>query len=280
MKDQLYGTDYVREEDPTLFMSSKTSRGPLNEGWIEEYWNEVQGRAQPTPRNMSLMCAYKLCRVEFRYWGMQTKLEKFIHDTALRKTMVRAHRQAWAWQDEWVGLTMDNIREIERQTQLALQKKMGLDGNEDEDEGIVVAKLRNLLVPNKIWFRFGSMWFPASGTDATTSKHSSQFQSIEKTEETPMFPKKHTETPQLKEQQPSVDSSDNEDDNIQAVSTSAKREHSSADHLSHHPRTGSKGVLHSPAGSTHSFDLQVIVLCFGAQPFCGEAGGFLSYCSF
>lgn len=37
---------------------------------------------------MSLMCAYKLCRVEFRYWGMQTKLEKFIHDTALRKTMV------------------------------------------------------------------------------------------------------------------------------------------------------------------------------------------------
>lgn len=29
---------------------------------------------------MALMCAYKLCRVEFRYWGMQTKLEKFIHD--------------------------------------------------------------------------------------------------------------------------------------------------------------------------------------------------------
>lgn len=26
------------------------------------------------------MCAYKLCRVEFRYWGVQTKLEKFIHD--------------------------------------------------------------------------------------------------------------------------------------------------------------------------------------------------------
>lgn len=89
------------------------------------------------------MCAYKLCRVEFRYWGMQTKIEKFIHDigkpfvnrvliyyllsffTALRKTMLRAHRQAWAWQDEWHGLTMDDIREIERQTQLALKQKMG-----------------------------------------------------------------------------------------------------------------------------------------------------------
>lgn len=47
--------------------------------------------------------------------------------------MVRAHRQAWAWQDEWHGLTMDDIREIERQTQLALQKKMGLDDDDDDD---------------------------------------------------------------------------------------------------------------------------------------------------
>jgi len=34
----------------------------------------------PLPNGKSIMCAYKLCRVEFRYWGMQTKLEKFIHD--------------------------------------------------------------------------------------------------------------------------------------------------------------------------------------------------------
>lgn len=39
--------------------------------------------------------------------------------------MLRAHRQAWAWQDEWHGLTMEDIREIERQTQLALKRKMG-----------------------------------------------------------------------------------------------------------------------------------------------------------
>lgn len=47
--------------------------------------------------------------------------------------MVRAHRQAWAWQDEWHGLTMDDIREIERQTQLALQKKMGNDSSDEDD---------------------------------------------------------------------------------------------------------------------------------------------------
>lgn len=136
VKDQLFGADYVREEDPTLFVSEKTNRGPLQESWLEEHWADVKGKTQPTANNKSLMCAYKLCRVEFRYWGMQTKLEKFIHDTALRKTMVRAHRQAWAWQDEWHGLTMNDIREIERQTMLALQKKMGNDdGSYGEEEG-------------------------------------------------------------------------------------------------------------------------------------------------
>ncbi|XP_018317926.1 protein retinal degeneration B isoform X5 [Mycetomoellerius zeteki] len=134
VKDQPYGADYVKEEDPKLYVSEKTGRGPLEDTWLEDYWADVEGKQQPTPSGKSLMCAYKLCRVEFHYWGMQTKLEKFIHDVALRKTMVRAHRQAWAWQDEWNGLTMEDIREIERQTQLALQRKMGLGDSEDELE--------------------------------------------------------------------------------------------------------------------------------------------------
>lgn len=53
------------------------------------------------------------------------KLKPILFVLALRKTMLRAHRQAWAWQDEWHGLTMEDIREIERQTQLALKRKMG-----------------------------------------------------------------------------------------------------------------------------------------------------------
>lgn len=48
--------------------------------------------------------------------------------------MVRAHRQAWAWQDEWYGLTIEDIREIERQTQAALAKKYG-GGESDDDDG-------------------------------------------------------------------------------------------------------------------------------------------------
>lgn len=74
MKDQLYGSDYCSEEDPTQFISSKTNRGPLNDEWIEDY------KTDNLPEGKAIMCAYKLCRVEFRYWGMQTKIEKFIHD--------------------------------------------------------------------------------------------------------------------------------------------------------------------------------------------------------
>ena len=34
----------------------------------------------PNPEKKAIMCAYKLCKVEFRYWGMQSKIERFIHD--------------------------------------------------------------------------------------------------------------------------------------------------------------------------------------------------------
>jgi len=44
--------------------------------------------------------------------------------SALRKTILKAHRRAWLWQDEWYGLTMDDIREIERKTQEILRKKL------------------------------------------------------------------------------------------------------------------------------------------------------------
>lgn len=39
--------------------------------------------------------------------------------------MGQAHRQAWCWQDEWFGLTMEDIRRLERETQALLEKKFG-----------------------------------------------------------------------------------------------------------------------------------------------------------
>ncbi|XP_070759904.1 membrane-associated phosphatidylinositol transfer protein 2-like isoform X3 [Enoplosus armatus] len=114
--DPILPHEYKAEEDTRLYKSVKTQRGPLRDDWIEEYNNN--------PGKTPIMCAYKLCKVEFRYWGMQSKIERFIHDVGLRKVMVRAHRQAWCWQDEWYGLTMEDIRQLELETQLALATKM------------------------------------------------------------------------------------------------------------------------------------------------------------
>ncbi|KAI4878952.1 hypothetical protein NFI96_014450 [Prochilodus magdalenae] len=116
VKDPIPPHEYKAEEDPRIYRSVKTSRGPLNDDWIEEFVKD--------PSKSPIMCAYKLCKVEFRYWGMQSKIERFIHDVGLRKVMVRAHRQAWCWQDEWYGLTMEDIRQLELETQLALAQKM------------------------------------------------------------------------------------------------------------------------------------------------------------
>lgn len=54
--------------------------------------------------------------------------------TGLRKTMLRAHRQAWCWQDEYYGLQLSDIRRLERETQLALAEKMKMVSTEDEGE--------------------------------------------------------------------------------------------------------------------------------------------------
>ncbi|EDV21573.1 uncharacterized protein TRIADDRAFT_30191 [Trichoplax adhaerens] len=118
--DKVPNSEYKAEEDPKLYQSTKTGRGPLKEDWLQSYEPQYAGKACSS----SVMCAYKLCRVEFRYWGMQTKIEWFIHNIAIRKTLVRAHRQAWCWQDEWFGLTIQDIRKLEEETKLLLSSKL------------------------------------------------------------------------------------------------------------------------------------------------------------
>lgn len=76
-----------------------------------------------------------------------------------------------------------------------------------------------------------------------------------------MFPKKLPEPPQLKEHPPSIDSSDGEDDNA-VVPSKNRNERSASGQLSQYSKYGSKGALYSPAGSTHSFDIQVSAYSF------------------
>ncbi|XP_009470082.1 PREDICTED: membrane-associated phosphatidylinositol transfer protein 1-like, partial [Nipponia nippon] len=120
VRDPISPGEYKPEEDPKLYHSAKTGRGPLGDDWLE------------TAAGGPLMCAYKLCKVEFRYWGMQSKIEQFIHDVGLRKVMLRAHRQAWCWQDEWTDLTMEDIRQLEEETARMLAQKMAKCGEAEE----------------------------------------------------------------------------------------------------------------------------------------------------
>uniref|UniRef100_A0A2R9CMJ0 Phosphatidylinositol transfer protein membrane associated 1 n=1 Tax=Pan paniscus TaxID=9597 RepID=A0A2R9CMJ0_PANPA len=124
VRDAVAPGEYKAEEDPRLYRSVKTGRGPLSDDW-------ARTAAQTGP----LMCAYKLCKVEFRYWGMQAKIEQFIHDVGLRRVMLRAHRQAWCWQDEWTELSMADIRALEEETARMLAQRMakcntGSEGSE------------------------------------------------------------------------------------------------------------------------------------------------------
>ena len=48
--------------------------------------------------------------------------------------MLRAHRQAWVWQDEYHGLTIEDIRRLERETQLALEEKMAADSSLEDNQ--------------------------------------------------------------------------------------------------------------------------------------------------
>jgi hypothetical protein len=70
VKDPISSGDYKKEEDPKLYKSTKTQRGPLTDAWWKDY--KRSGK--------TIMTSYKLCRVEFKYWGMQNKIERFIHE--------------------------------------------------------------------------------------------------------------------------------------------------------------------------------------------------------
>lgn len=250
--------DYPREADPRLFVSQKTNRGPLTDNWLAEHWSEVKGKSQPTAKNKSLMCAYKLCRVEFRYWGMQTKLEKFIHDTALRRTMQTAHCQAWVWQDEWFGLTMDDIREIERQTQLALKQKMQALEQEAANGGMGVTSSPS----GNISVGVGEGGGGGGGNNETQPLSSTRSD----IPSTPVVKEPSDDGQSSEEDEEEDDDEDDDDDegnNKTAGASSSLREDKSKTDFFGKPAPaglysgGSKNTLHSPLGSAHSFDLQV-----------------------
>ncbi|XP_071514529.1 cytoplasmic phosphatidylinositol transfer protein 1 [Panulirus ornatus] len=100
---------YKKEEDLSTFESRKTGRGPLKEGWRE--------------CSNIIMCSYKLVDVSFQVFGLQTKIEDFAHK-AIRNILLLGHRQAFAWIDDWYGMTFQDVRDYENGMQKETNEKI------------------------------------------------------------------------------------------------------------------------------------------------------------
>lgn len=101
---------YKAEEDPKQFQSQKTKRGPLIEGWRDD---------------KPIMCSYKLVDASFEVWGFQTRVEDYIH-RCIRDVLLLGHRQAFTWLDEWIDMSLQDVREYERELQEETNRKLML----------------------------------------------------------------------------------------------------------------------------------------------------------
>lgn len=100
--------NYKKEFDPRLYKSEKTGRGPLTENWKDT--------ADP------IMCAYKLVTVEFKWWGLQRRVENMIMKSE-RILFHSLHRQVFCCLDEYIDMTMEDIRELEEKTKAELDRE-------------------------------------------------------------------------------------------------------------------------------------------------------------
>ncbi|XP_070571740.1 phosphatidylinositol transfer protein alpha isoform-like isoform X1 [Ptychodera flava] len=107
--DPISSKDYKEDQDPKKFKSEKTGRGPLT----TPDWRKT---CEPH------MCAYKLVTCEFKWWGLQTKVESLIMKTE-RRIFTNFHRQLFCWIDKWHGYTMEDIRRIEEKTKEELDEQ-------------------------------------------------------------------------------------------------------------------------------------------------------------
>ncbi len=121
---------FQASEDLSNFHSLKTDRGPLKEGWRES--------SDP------IMCSYKAITVRLDIWGVQAKLEDLIHKVrirletwlklvvgilsllfqSIREILLVGHRQAFAWIDDWYGMTLEDVRSYEALMQEETNNRM------------------------------------------------------------------------------------------------------------------------------------------------------------
>ncbi|XP_023702466.1 cytoplasmic phosphatidylinositol transfer protein 1 isoform X1 [Cryptotermes secundus] len=147
--DEVNPKHYKEEEDVRYFQSRKTGRGPLVEGWRETV--------------IPIMCSYKIVQVSFEVWGLQTRAEDLIQ-RSIREILLLGHRQAFAWIDEWYGMTLEDVRMYEEQMQRETNTKVAGNGRSD----VATTKGTARRSPNEA-VDAGSSSTPAAHTPTTPS---------------------------------------------------------------------------------------------------------------
>lgn len=103
-KDPAKQKEYDARYDCSKYVSKKTGRGPLSKGW----------ERRAADLNMPVMCCYKVVRADFKYFGMQGKIESTIIN-AQRDLFARTLAVAFCTLDDWNDKTMAEIRDMERE---------------------------------------------------------------------------------------------------------------------------------------------------------------------
>ncbi|XP_039279905.1 phosphatidylinositol transfer protein alpha isoform isoform X1 [Nilaparvata lugens] len=99
---------YNEEYDPSLYKSTYTQRGHLKGDWIRT--------------TKPIMTCYKLVYSEFKWLGLQGRVEKFIQSTE-RRIFFLFHRMLFCGMDSWYSIPLNHIRDLEKQNALELQRR-------------------------------------------------------------------------------------------------------------------------------------------------------------
>lgn len=106
--DTVASGDYKEETDPKKFKSEKTLRGPL----VDPKWSES---CQP------VMTCYKLVTCECKMFLLQSRMEKIVQSSE-KRLFTNFHREVFCSMDKWFGMTVQDIRDIEKETKKQLDE--------------------------------------------------------------------------------------------------------------------------------------------------------------
>ncbi|XP_059171739.1 phosphatidylinositol transfer protein beta isoform-like isoform X2 [Physella acuta] len=111
--DPVDHADYHPEWDPCLVGSIKANRPPLPHDNTGEWMKTVS----------PVMCCYKVVKVWFKWFGLQKRMESFILSQE-RRLFLAFHRQVVCWQDHYHGMSLIDIRKLENEVTMELEKQI------------------------------------------------------------------------------------------------------------------------------------------------------------